>query len=137
MPCGCPWRAIPEVKLTPKQESFCQAYVKLGNASDAYRAAYNCVNSKPNTIHRAAYDLLQRPNVAARIAELNQQALERTAVTADAIVRRAWEIANEDKGDRVGALALLAKRHREFSEKAEVSGADGGPIVIERPTREL
>lgn len=125
------------MKLTPKQELFCQAYVKLGNASDAYRAAYNCENSKPSTIHRCAHDLLKRPHVAARIAELNQQALERTEVTAEAIVRRAWEIANEDKGDRVGALALLAKRHREFSEKQEHSGADGGPIVIERPTREL
>mgnify|MGYP001018971829 FL=1 len=33
-------------KLTPKQESFCDLYVKLCSGAEAYRQAYNV---KPNT----------------------------------------------------------------------------------------
>lgn len=28
--------------LTPKQEKFCQLYIELGNASEAYRQSYDC-----------------------------------------------------------------------------------------------
>ena len=28
------------VKLTPKQEKFCQVFIETGNASEAYRQAY-------------------------------------------------------------------------------------------------
>ena len=31
-------------KLTPKQEAFVLAYIETGNASEAYRRAYNAEN---------------------------------------------------------------------------------------------
>ena len=38
-------------KLTPKQESFCLAYIETGNASEAYRQAYDVgPKTKPETV---------------------------------------------------------------------------------------
>ena len=39
-----------EIKLTPKQERFCQVYIETGNASEAYRAAYNAEKMKPESV---------------------------------------------------------------------------------------
>lgn len=36
-----PVRPMTDTRLTPKQEAFAQAYVETGNASGAYRRAYN------------------------------------------------------------------------------------------------
>jgi len=35
------------MKLTIKQEKFCNLYIELGNASEAYRQSYNCEKMKP------------------------------------------------------------------------------------------
>ena len=32
--------------LTPKQEKFCQKYIEMGNASEAYRQAYNASKNR-------------------------------------------------------------------------------------------
>lgn len=59
--------------LTPKQEKFCQEYIKCGNQSMAYRIAYNTDNMKPETINTKAYELMQNGNITDRISELNKQ----------------------------------------------------------------
>jgi len=57
-------------KLTSKQEAFCVEYVKNGgNASAAYRHAYDCENSKDSTINRKALEVLENGKVTARIQE--------------------------------------------------------------------
>ena len=51
-------------QLTPKQEKFAQVYVECGNASEAYRQAYNAENmqddSNPNNedINNNSYYIL-------------------------------------------------------------------------------
>ena len=60
--------------LTAKQEAFCQAYVKgdsKGNASAAYRAAYDTDKMKPASIRAEACRLLDNLNVTQRIDQLN------------------------------------------------------------------
>ena len=57
-------------RLTPKQELFCQHYVDIGIASEAYRLAYNCANQKPATIWSNASRLLDDSKVSARVEEL-------------------------------------------------------------------
>ena len=47
-------------KLTPKQEASCLAYTKTGNASEAYRQAYDAKGMKDTTIHVKASELLAR-----------------------------------------------------------------------------
>ena len=63
LPAG-PVTTVPAgaVALRPKQESFAVAYVAHGNASRAYREAFDCAGTmKPGNIRTAAYDLLIRP----------------------------------------------------------------------------
>tara|TARA_B100000085_G_scaffold271699_1_gene285429 strand:- start:20186 stop:20488 length:303 start_codon:yes stop_codon:yes gene_type:complete len=60
--------------LTVKQETFVQAYVtgdSKGNASAAYRAAYDCEKMKPSSVRAEACRLLDNLNVTQRIDQLN------------------------------------------------------------------
>lgn len=61
-------------ELTQKQENFCLAYIEAGNASEAYRRAYDAGKMKDKTIWERASTLLANSKVAARVAELRQQA---------------------------------------------------------------
>ena len=67
-------------RLTPKQEMFCQHYVDIGNASEAYRLSYNCANMKQSTVWRNASALLDNNKVATRIAKLQAEYAEATRV---------------------------------------------------------
>jgi phage terminase small subunit len=69
------------MKLTSKQENFCHAFIELGNASDAYRAAYDADEMLPNTINRKAHDLINNGKIAARIEELRAPVVERVRIT--------------------------------------------------------
>ena len=59
--------------LTPKQENFCREFIKCGNASEAYRKAYNCQNMKPETINVKACELLKNGNITVRVQELDKE----------------------------------------------------------------
>lgn len=60
--------------LTIKQENFCLAYIETGNASEAYRRAYNAGKMKEKTIWEKASTLLADGKVAARTEELREAA---------------------------------------------------------------
>jgi phage terminase small subunit len=74
-------------KLTPKQEAFAKAYVETGNASEAYRRAYDAENTKDNVIHVKAAELLKHGKVSVRIAELQAEHQKRHEVTVDRVVK--------------------------------------------------
>lgn len=59
--------------LRPKQEKFCQEFIKCGNASEAYRQSYNTEKMKTETINRKAKELMDNGKITARIAELNEE----------------------------------------------------------------
>ena len=67
--------------MTPKQEQFARLYVETGNASEAYRQAYNTDNMKPETVTNEAYKLLQNPDISAMVDGLKEEARQRHAVT--------------------------------------------------------
>ena len=67
--------------MTPKQEYFARLYVETGNASEAYRQAYNADNMKPETVTNEAYKLLQDPDISAMVDGLKEEARQRHAVT--------------------------------------------------------
>ena len=69
--------------MTPKQEQFARLYVETGNASEAYRQAYNTDNMKPETVTNEAYKLLQDPDISAMVDNLKAEARQRHAVTVD------------------------------------------------------
>ena len=74
------------IKLTPKQEAFCQAYIQTGKKSAAYRMSYNCSKMKNESINRKAVELFDNGNVTARIEQLQSAVAERNKITIDEIV---------------------------------------------------
>lgn len=82
--------------LTLKQEKFCQAYVETGNASEAYRQAYDAENMAPETVNNEAYKLQKNPQITARIEELERLALIRHQVTVDLLIAEYRKLATLD-----------------------------------------
>ena len=84
--------------MTPKQEQFARLYVETGNASEAYRQAYNADNMKPETVTNEAYKLLQDHDISAMVDGLKEEARQRHAVTVD-------DLLHELEQARAAALA--------------------------------
>ena len=80
-----------ELKLTIKQEAFARAYVETGNASEAYRRAYDAARMKPEVIAVKASELMANGKVAVSVQALRDQALKRHAVTVDSLVNELEE----------------------------------------------
>lgn len=83
-------------KLTIKQEKFCNKYLECGNASEAYRFAYDCSKMSDNTVWNNAYQLLQNSEVAARMDYLKSHLAEAAGISALQILREHQKIAFSD-----------------------------------------
>lgn len=121
--------------LTPKQEAFALAYVETGNASEAYRRAYNAGKMKPAVIAVKACELLASGNVAVRVQALQARAVEAHEITMADILRELEEArAMAAGGDKPQPAAMVAasmgkaKLLGMLMDKTEVTGKDGGPI---------
>ena len=125
------------MKLTPKQENFCNAYIELGNASEAYRLAYDIGDMKSATINRAAKQLMDNSKITTRIQELRAPVVERVRITLESHLdemERLKQIALQS--DNVNA-ALTAEMGRakaaglyvtKVESKTEISGPEGEPV---------
>lgn len=69
------------MSLTLKQENFCLAYIETGNASEAYRKAYNAEKMKPETVTVKASELMANGNIAVRIKDLRAPVVEKAQIT--------------------------------------------------------
>jgi len=67
--------------LTPKQERFCISYVETGNASEAYRQAYNTDNMKPESVNRKAKELIDIGKITARVKDIQAPAVIKAQMT--------------------------------------------------------
>jgi phage terminase small subunit len=123
-----------EKQLTPKQEAFCQKYIELGNASEAYRQSYDAENMLDKTIWEEASRTLADHKVAARIVHLQEEHRERHRVTVDSLTAELQEsrlLATNDKQHSAAIAATMgkAKLHGHLVEKSEVSGPNGTPFT--------
>ena len=121
--------------LTPKQEAFALAYVETGNASEAYRRAYNAEKMKPETVNRRAKEALKHGPIAARIKELQAATFERHEITVDDILRELEEARTMAATlDRPQVSAMVAASMGKAKilgfevNRTEVTGKDGAPI---------
>lgn len=130
--------------LTPKQEAFARAYVETGNASEAYRRAYNCkLDIKPKTVWEKASHLLAEGKVAARVAALKAKAAERTEITVADIAKMLQDAhlvgaKAEDAGAMTEAAMSLAKLLGHYVETKNVKASTVNHNIEERvsPTSE-
>lgn len=75
------------MQLTIKQENFCKSYVETGNASQAYRLAYNAEKMKNNSVNRKAKELLDNVKITARISQLQKVIENRHNITIDSLIQ--------------------------------------------------
>lgn len=106
--------------LTPKQEKFCFEYLKCGNATEAYRKAYESEKMKTETISRNAFNMLRNTKIATRIDALRAESAKLAVITQAGILAKLIAVSDaamalDEKGDMkrpeaaIRALELLGK----------------------------
>jgi len=100
------------VKLTPKQENFCLAYLETGNASEAYRRAYDASKMSEQVLYNEAAKLLNNRKISVRLEELRKPIMERHAITVDdllAELEEARRLALETEAPAPAVSATMGK----------------------------
>lgn len=117
--------------LTQKQEKFCQLYVDLGNASEAYLQAYN---SKSKAAAVDAKKLLDTPKISLRVQELRDALEEKQLWRRINSLKVLSDIATagEKDSDRVAAVRALNSMHGWDSKTIDHTSSDKSmsPLVV-------
>jgi phage terminase small subunit len=121
--------------LTQKQERFALLFHETGNASEAYRQAYDAEGMKPETIHKRASELLMNGKVTGMLTQLRNEAAQRSAITVDDLLveleearKAALTSPTPQAGAAVTATMGKAKLLGLDVAKLEVTGKDGVPV---------
>lgn len=134
-------------ELTPKQEAFVYAYLELGDASAAYRKAYDTTNYRPQTVNRNAWKLAnEHEGVKARIELERERRMLRLRAAADVTVEKISLQLDEDRalaheygqaGAAVSASKTKAQLHGLLQDGASSPKQilDGLATFIERMDR--
>lgn len=118
-------------KLTEQQNRFVIEYASNGNnASEAYRAAYDCSNTKAENVHSAASKLLKNAKVAPWIELMHKNAQQIAVDELNYSIKECFneledvrERAKKDKGNytqELKAIELKGKLAGHFVEKQKV-----------------
>ena len=81
------------MNLTLKQENFVLAYLQSGNATDAYRTAYNASGMKDETVWVKASELLTNGKIKVRLNELRKPVIEKAQLTIEQVINENVKIA--------------------------------------------
>lgn len=122
----------PRIRLTPKQERFCQAYATeaefFGNGTAAYIEAYNPSRLHPgwyNAVRSSAHRLLTNANICDRINQL----LEEGGLNDQHIDKQLHFLVTQH-GDFSAKLGAI----REYNKlKKRVDDKPAGPTVVVMP----
>jgi len=102
-------------KLTQKQNKFVREYLTNGgNATEAYKTAYNTKNQKPETIKNSGYKLLQKGDIKATIDKHNETLADEVLWTRADSVKGLKEIAEDENAranDKTQAIKELNSMH--------------------------
>lgn len=99
--------------LTPKQEKFCQLYIELRNASEAYRQSYDCQDMKPESINRLAKKELDKIKIRSRVDVLQQEHRQRHNLTVDNIIADLQEYRDICMGRKPLTITTVVKNAQE------------------------
>lgn len=107
---------IKKIKLTDKQEFFCQEYmIDLCGTQAAIRAGYS-----PKTAGVIACELLKKPKIDARIAQLQAERSRRTGINADRVIREFAKIAFLNAEDIVDMNSATVKEDADKDDTAAI-----------------
>ena len=114
--------------LTPKQEDFCRYYIETGNASEAYRRAYNAEKMQPQTIKVKASQMLVLDNISVTIEKMRAEIAKRHEVTEDSLIAELEEARDLAKNLMNPAAMVSATMG-----KAKITGFDKKIIQHQNP----
>ena len=114
-------------KLTAKQEAFAQAIADGLGQADAYRTAYDAENMKDETVYPNASRLMSNSKVAARVAQLKSQVVEKQLWSREMSVKALVQAYKEGNGAvKVSAVKELNAMHGfNAPQKIDVTGELG------------
>lgn len=101
--------------LSIKQEKFCEHFLRFGNATEAYKFAYDCSpEAKDNTIRRKGYELLSKDYISAHLDILREQTAKVACIKASDLIEELEEarqlaITNNQSGAAIAATMGKAK----------------------------
>ena len=128
---------LPNQTMTPKQHQFAREIVLGKSQADAYRAAYDTLRMNDNSIRREASRLMDNPNVATTVAELQQEAdaavvQERIATREEVLQTLTGYMHSGEPRDsvRLRAAEMMGKHYGLFTERIEA-------VVPERSPEEI
>lgn len=114
--------------LTPKQKAFCDYYIELGNATQAYiEAGYNKKGARANSARLIANDSVKQ-YIDERLKQIES---ERIAKPEEVLQYLTKVMRGEEKDqfgldaaltDRTKAAELLGKRYMLFTDKVDLTG---------------
>jgi len=103
-------------KLTLKQEAFAQKYMECGNASKAYRHAYDAENCSPETVKVEASKLMASPNIALTLVSLQEAARERALVSRQSQTMKLQKLsAKAENYDTVSGVSAAINAEKEVN----------------------
>lgn len=124
-----------KARFSLKMEHFCLAYIETCNASEAYRRCYDVGSMAEKTVQREGWNLLQKPQIQERIAELREAVMDRNEITVDTLLgeleearRAALEADTPQAAAAVGATMGKAKLLGLDKKIVELTGKNGAPI---------
>ncbi len=125
-----------DIKLKPKELTFAEEWLKTTNATQsAIKAGYSA-----RTAYSAGNRLLKKVDVKKyideRLAEMQESSIADTNEVMQFLSGTMRGDIPDQFGldpalnDRLKAAELLGKRYKLFTDKQEISGADGEPIKV-------
>ncbi len=112
---------MPHVKLTAKQEAFCQGIADGLGQADAYRSAYDAEGMKDNVIYAKASELMKNGKVRDRVKELRASVEEKQLWSREMSVKALVQAYREGSGSvKVAAVKELNAMHG-YNEPAKLN----------------
>lgn len=127
---------VSDIKLKPKELKFAEEWLKTTNATQsAIKAGYS-----ERTAYSAGNRLLKKVDVKQYIDERLAEMQESSIADTNEVMQFLSSTMRGDipdqfgldpaLNDRIKAAELLGKRYKMFTDKQEISGADGEPIKV-------
>ncbi len=123
-----------KIKLTAKQEKFCQGIANGLSQSDAYRSAYSTGKMKVKTVWEYASRLADNSKVKTRVLFLKEKLAKKQLWTREKSVTVLQDIAlekEEASRDKISAIKELNAMHG-YNEPTKIEFNNFPPMVIKR-----
>lgn len=120
--------------LTAKQEKFVQGIIEGMSQADAYRSAYPNQKMSDKTVWESASKLIKNPKVSARLAELREDMMKPSIMSATERLEWLTGLIKDDEvaiSDKLKATDIMNKMQGEYTQKIEAEVTNAVNINIE------